>query len=109
VLPCTDGKDIESGKLRLWNVIDDTGSTVQSNLKLMIIVDNSMVEIYANDVTVITTRVYPWLLASRGAGILVKDGGLGSYASYEDVELWDGLIDAWPSRTNYVTSPINGL
>ena len=60
--------------------------------------DNSVVEVYANDVTVITTRTYPWLLASKGAGFLVQNGGPNSTVYYSDMELWDGLINAWPQR-----------
>lgn len=60
--------------------------------------DGSIVEVYANDVTVITTRAYPWLLASKGAGFLVQNGDTDSTVYYSDVELWDGLIDAWPDR-----------
>jgi len=93
-----DGNETEVGKLRLWNIT--TGSTtVQQTLNLTIIVDNSVVEVYANDVTVITTRVYPWLVASKGAGFLVKGGGGdNSTVYYSAMELWDGLIDAWPQR-----------
>jgi len=67
-------------------------------LNLTIIVDNSVVEVYANDVTVITTRTYPWLLSSKGAGFLVQNGSPNSTFYYSDMELWDGLINAWPRR-----------
>lgn len=76
----------------------------RQTLNLTIIVDNSVVEVYANDETVITTRVYPWLSASKGAGFLVKGAGgdnttlQHSTVYYSEMELWDGLIDAWPQR-----------
>jgi beta-fructofuranosidase len=66
-----DGNGNEIGKLRLWNITTTGGITIREDLNLTIIVDGSVVEVYANDVTVITTRVYPWLLASKG--------GLGSW------------------------------
>ena len=72
---------------------------IREDLHLTIIVDGSVVEVYANDVTIITTRAYPWLLASKGAGFLVQNGGdADSKVYYSDMELWDGLIDAWPDR-----------
>ena len=71
---------------------------MREDLNLTIIVDSSVVEFYANDVTVITTRAYPWFLASKGAGFLVQNGGADSTVYYLDMELWDGLINAWPDR-----------
>ncbi|KAH8919330.1 glycoside hydrolase family 32 protein [Atractiella rhizophila] len=91
------GNETEYGKLRLWNIASD-GTTVQQSLNLTIVVDNSVVEVYANDVTVITTRAYPWLLASKGVGFLVQNGGANSTVHYSNVELLDGLINAWPHR-----------
>jgi len=86
------------GKLRLWNIKTDSTVTRQT-LNLTIIVDNSVLEVYANDETVITTRVYPWLNASKGAGFLVHGGGgVNSSVYYSKLELWDGLINAWPQR-----------
>ena len=94
----TDGNANEIGKLRLWNITTG-GTTIREDLNITIIVDGSVVEVYANDVTVITTRAYPWLLASKGAGFLVQNGGdADSTVYYSDMELWDGLIDAWPDR-----------
>jgi len=64
-------------------------------------VDASIVEIYANDVTVLTTRVYPWLTASKGVGFLIKGNATAassSAVSFSGVELWDGLVNAWPQR-----------
>ncbi|KIM20837.1 glycoside hydrolase family 32 protein [Serendipita vermifera MAFF 305830] len=99
----TYGNDTETGKLRLWNITTGT-RTARQTLNLTIIVDNSVVEVYANDETVITTRVYPWLSASKGAGFLIKGGGGDnstldySTVYYSKLELWDGLINAWPQR-----------
>ncbi|KAF8530224.1 glycosyl hydrolase [Hysterangium stoloniferum] len=94
----TYGNDTESGKLRLWKVKRGNTFTRQT-LDLTIVVDNSVVEVYANDETVITTRVYPWLNASKGAGFLIKGGGgANSTVYYSNMEVWDGLINAWPQR-----------
>lgn len=50
----TDGNSTELAKLKLWNQV---GSTTRT-LKLMLVVDNSVLEVHANDEAVITTRVY---------------------------------------------------
>jgi hypothetical protein len=54
--PCTltVGNATELGKLKLWPQV---GATTVS-LNLTVIVDNSVVEIYANDEFALTTRVY---------------------------------------------------
>lgn len=102
----TYGNETEAGKLRLWPVRSGgsgaNATYTPQSLNLTIVVDNSVVEVYANDETVITTRVYPWLSASQGAGFLVQpsSGGSGGNSSvyYSKLELWDGLINAWPQR-----------
>ena len=79
-------------------------------LNLTLVVDNSVIEVLANDVTALTTRVYPWLASSVGAGFLVRGGngtGNGTAAvRYERVELWDGLLDAWPGRPEDTSSSL---
>ena len=49
------GNDTESANLKLFNY---AGSSTKM-LSLTIIVDNSVLEVLANDEAVITTRVYP--------------------------------------------------
>jgi len=61
--------------------------------------------VYANDVTVLTTRVYPWLSASKNAGFFVRssssfNGIANGSVRYSGVEVWDGLVNAWPKRPN---------
>ncbi|KAJ7770559.1 glycosyl hydrolase [Mycena metata] len=103
------GTETEVAKLRLWPILNGNTSTIQS-LNLTVIVDNSALEVYANDVAVITTRIYPWLSASVGAGFFVlppSNGSVGSAnVSYSQVELWDGLVDAWPSRPLDTSKPL---
>lgn len=103
-----DGTETEAGKLRLWPILTNDSSTRQP-LNLTIIVDNSVVEVYANDVTVITTRAYPWLAASKGAGFYVQSPSYGAgkgRVQYSGVELWDGLINAWPDRPANTTKSL---
>lgn len=86
------GNDTELAKLKLWKL----ANTTTTQLKLDIYVDNSIIEVHANDEAFITTRVYPWLEASTGAGLLGANGTSAVMAS--DIELWDGLVNAFPSR-----------
>ncbi|KAJ7136062.1 glycosyl hydrolase [Mycena epipterygia] len=101
------GTETEVAKLRLWPILNGNTSTIQT-LNLTVIVDNSALEVYANDVAVITTRIYPWLSASNGAGfsVLPPSNGTGGSVSYDQVELWDGLINAWPLRPLNSSKPL---
>ncbi|KAJ7076090.1 glycosyl hydrolase [Mycena belliarum] len=101
------GNETEVAKLRLWPILNGKMSMIQT-LNLTVIVDNSALEVYANDVAVVTTRVYPWLAASTGAGFLVlpPSSGATSSVSYDRVELWDGLINAWPQRPLNTSKPL---
>jgi len=77
-------------------------------LNLTIVVDNSVVEVYANDVTIITTRVYPWLSISKGAGFFTRRPSSTTDATvvYSGVEVWDGLVNAWPQRPDDTRKPL---
>jgi len=99
------GKDTEYGKLRLWPIKEGNSSIIQA-LNLTIVVDNSVVEIYANDVTVLTTRVYPWLAVSKGAGFFTGSSTGNVTVTYNKVEFWDGLVNAWPQRPNDTRKPL---
>ncbi|KAG8822494.1 hypothetical protein FRC19_005836 [Serendipita sp. 401] len=100
-----DGNETEAGKLRLWKT-KKGNDYVRQSLNLTIVVDNSVVEVYANDVTVITTRVYPWLSASKGAGFFTNGGGSNSSVYFSNLEVWDGLINAWPRRPADTRKPL---
>jgi beta-fructofuranosidase len=97
-------------------VLNGRGTYTRETLNLTVYVDNSVVEVYANDVTVvrvpyllsvfhcislfqkITTRVYPWLSNSTGAGFISTSGDEQTSVYVSKAELWDGLINAWPKR-----------
>lgn len=122
------GSYTEAGKLRLWPIRDPiTNTTSLQSLNLTIIVDNSLVEVYANDQTVITTRVYPWLMNSTSVSFFVQENEsmkkpnhppnpnqpnptnstfLPQSVSFSNVELWDGLLNAWPNRPLNSSIPI---
>ncbi|KAI0028930.1 glycosyl hydrolase [Vararia minispora EC-137] len=105
----TYGTELETGKLRLWPILNANGTgSVRQELNLTIFVDNSVIEVYANDVTVITTRVYPWLSSSKNVSFFVApttSGGSGT-VEFSALELWDGLIRAWPERPDDTSKPL---
>jgi len=69
----TYGNGTEYGKLRLWDI--QTGnSTRPQSLNLTAIVDNSILEVFANDQLFITTRIYPWYSNSTGVGLISRNG-----------------------------------
>lgn len=82
----------EVAKLKLWKTVDSNTTT----LNLTVVVDNSVVEVHANNEAIITTRVYPWLSSSVGAGLLASN--LSAPVNASGMELWDGLVNAWPDR-----------
>lgn len=81
------------GPLRLWHIKGSNGASSREPLNLLIVVDNSIVEVYVNDRFAITSRVYPWLAASIGAGWIHEGGSAAGGVKVEGVELWDGLSE----------------
>ncbi|PLW10615.1 hypothetical protein PCASD_17363 [Puccinia coronata f. sp. avenae] len=139
------GNSTEKAKHRLWPVLDPiTHKTKYESLNLTIVVDNSVLEVHANERAIITTRVYPWCHDSVNIGYFVQDSEEGSRQTkseestnlepgfqhsnsqshfkvvrFSKVELWDGLLNAWPNRphdtsievaySHNITSTIYGL
>lgn len=137
------GNTTEQAKHRLWPILNlATNQTVLEPLKLLIIVDNSVVEVHANDRTVITTRVYPWysdsldihyliiesdenqsnqpsslqnvskqqeqqkLISTNGNDPSDHEGpSAAGKVQFVGVEVWDGLINAWPDRPVDTSGP----
>ncbi|CZT44451.1 uncharacterized protein RSE6_04619 [Rhynchosporium secalis] len=64
------------------------------DLEVRIFVDNSILEVFANDRFALTSRVYPILENSVGASC---DFGDFDHENIE-VQLWEGLRNAWPTR-----------
>lgn len=95
----TNGIDTrnEAGRLRLWNIKDpSTGSEAVEILQLQIIVDNSIVEIFANGRFALSTQVYPWYANSTQVSYFVKGPAT---ISFSEVKIYEGLVDAWPERS----------
>ncbi|KAJ1018755.1 hypothetical protein NDA13_006442 [Ustilago tritici] len=92
----------EIGKLRLWQFANGT----VEELKMRVFVDGSAVEIYINDVFVLTTRAYYWYEDSNRIGLVYQvphgsmggNGGDEMQVEFKNVVWWEGLIDAYPNR-----------
>ncbi|KAF8325634.1 glycosyl hydrolase [Cantharellus anzutake] len=101
------GNEAEYAKLRLYRINSKKGGTSSPEpLVLSVFVDGSIVEVYANDQAVITTRAYPWLAASKGVGFVSSGGTNATSVRVSDVELWDGLLNAWPERPVDTRKPL---
>lgn len=87
----------EEGKFRLWQVNGEL-----QPLDLHIFVDNSIVEIFANGVFCLTTRIYPTAEDANELGYLVKQ----SSVEYGELQIWDGLDKAWPERPENSSVPL---
>ena len=82
------GVDIsDSGQFRLL-----TGE----DLRIRIFVDESLVEIFANDRFALSSRIYPSLGTSTGASYEFGNFDEGNV----EFECWEGLRNAWPGRNH---------
>jgi beta-fructofuranosidase len=70
--------------------------TQQEPLSLRIFVDNSLVEVYANSRTVISTHIYPALPDSTGLGYIV--GRSGGSVTFSNVSVWSTFPNVFPLR-----------
>jgi beta-fructofuranosidase len=70
------------------------GDTTES-IEMDIFVDGSLVEVYANDRFALTTRIYPSREDSNGISLFSAPG---VDVNYSRIEVWDGLLNAWPDR-----------
>jgi beta-fructofuranosidase len=64
------------------------------DLRIQIFVDNSLLEIYANDRFALTSRIYPTLETSVGASYDFGQFGQNNVK----FECWEGFQSAWPGR-----------
>jgi len=95
----TNGIDTrnEAGRFRLWDIKNPSDGTVEiETLDLQIIVDNSIIEIFANGRFALSTQVYPWYANSTGISYFVEGG---EQVAFSNVTVYEGLTDAWPERS----------
>jgi beta-fructofuranosidase len=71
------------------------------DLHIRIFVDNSIVEVYANDRFALSSRIYPTLDSAVGASCNFGPGWVGGRGGAGEsvvFSAWEGLVDAWPGR-----------
>lgn len=89
----------EAGRLRLFDIAANSSAYSTETLELTVVVDNSIVEVYANDRFVMSTWVWSWYDESNEIS-LFHDGG--AEVRFGNVTVYEGLPDAWPGRAYYV-------
>jgi hypothetical protein len=91
----------------LTTKIDDHTRQIEL-LSLRIFVDNSLVEVYANNRTVIATHIYPTFSDSTGLGYIV--GEQGGSVTFSNVSIWLNLQNAFSKRpTNSSIDLVNNI
>ncbi|KAL2689966.1 hypothetical protein Neosp_004031 [[Neocosmospora] mangrovei] len=84
----------EAGRLRLFDVVEKGEERIET-LDLTIVVDNSIVEVHANDRFSLSTWARSWYADSTE--IRFFHDGEGE-VTFGDVSIYEGLFDAWPER-----------
>lgn len=87
----------EAGHLRLFDIAGTDKSSEIETLNLTIVVDNGVLEVFANSRFAISAWVYPWYEASNGIEF-IHEGA--STVTFGDVTVHEGLVDAWPERSS---------
>lgn len=64
-------------------------------VEMNIFVDGSLVEVFVNDRFALTGRIYPSREDSHGFALYSAPS---AHVQYEDIEVWDGLLNVWPDR-----------
>ncbi|KAF2767628.1 Arabinanase/levansucrase/invertase [Teratosphaeria nubilosa] len=86
----------EVGRLRLFDIASTNGTVSIERLDLTILVDNSIVEVFANERFVLSTWVWSWYAESTQLAFF-HEGSVG--VEFGNVTVWEGLVDAWPARS----------
>lgn len=87
----------EAGRLRLFDVSVDGQEVAVETLQLMVIVDNSVVEVHANERFALSTWARSWYEGSREVRFW-QEGAGEVEVMYEGVVVRERLWDAWPER-----------
>jgi beta-fructofuranosidase len=92
----------ESGPFQIFSCATlATGEHIVEDLHVTIFVDNSIIEIYANDRFALSSRIYPTLDSSLGVSCNFRDGthiNASVQVGKVSLECWEGLAKAWPGR-----------
>ncbi|CAI7609362.1 unnamed protein product [Penicillium glandicola] len=92
----TDGisSDNEAGRLRLFDILENGEEQIET-LELTVVVDNAVLEIYANGRLALSTWARSWY--TNSTEIKFFHNGVGG-VTFEDVTVFEGLYNAWPQR-----------
>ncbi|CAP86472.1 hypothetical protein E8E15_004602 [Penicillium rubens] len=71
------------------------GNPMTEPIEMNIFVDGSLVEVFVNDRFALTGRIYPSREDSNGFALY---NAPGVSVQYEDIQVWDGLLNVWPDR-----------
>lgn len=71
------------------------GKPTTEPIEMNIFVDGSLVEVFVNDRFALTGRIYPAREDSHDFSLF---SGPDVKVKYDDVEVWDGLLNVWPNR-----------
>ena len=71
------------------------GNHTTEPIEMNIFVDGSLVEVFVNDRFALTGRIYPSREDSNGFALY---NAPGASVQYENIEIWDGLLNVWPDR-----------
>ncbi|EGP88565.1 uncharacterized protein MYCGRDRAFT_41016 [Zymoseptoria tritici IPO323] len=87
----------EAGRFRLFDIATGAGngSSIEA-LNLTIIVDNSIVEVYANGRFALSTWVWSWYEESTQISFFYEEA---DGVQYDNTTVYEGLFDAWPLRS----------
>lgn len=85
----------EAGRLRLFDVLQDGQEKIET-LELTIVLDNGVLEVFANGRFALSTWARSWY--SNSTGINFFHNGVGE-ATFQNVTIFEGLYDAWPERS----------
>ena len=86
-----------------YSIKSSNGTAKKEAIEMDVYVDGSLIEVYVNSRFALSTRIYPSMECSTGYGVYVADG---SKATFESVQVWDGLLNVWPDRPKNSSSTL---
>ncbi|KAE8251618.1 hypothetical protein A4X13_0g3917 [Tilletia indica] len=100
-------KEPRFGTLRLWDTRSEGEELFTTEpLNIRVFMDGSALEVFINDVFVMSTRIYYWYPDSTQMGFwyrlpknIPSDTSCDTFnVSWSNVQVWEGLFDAYPKR-----------
>ncbi|KAE8210028.1 hypothetical protein CF327_g6045 [Tilletia walkeri] len=107
-------KEPRFGTLRLWDTRSEGEELFTTEpLNIRVFMDGSALEVFINDVFVMSTRIYYWYPDSTQMGFwyrlpknIPSDTSCDTFnVSWSNVQVWEGLFDAYPKRPKNPIDP----